>query len=113
MGKGCRAFNLKDPSRGQRWKEIVKENPSFKISILKEFSSQSDAVAFEKEKIIELRPDGNTHGIVRFLRQNKGLGGMDIKEFARLGAEATNKLLTKEGRSKAAKKGWRRRKKKV
>lgn len=38
---------------------------------------------------------------------------MDISEFARRGALATNKLLTKESRSKAAKKGWRKRKKKA
>lgn len=38
---------------------------------------------------------------------------MNIKEMARLGAIATNKILTKETRSKAAKKGWRDRKKKI
>lgn len=36
---------------------------------------------------------------------------MDTSEAGKLGALATNKLLTKEGRSKAAKKGWRNRKK--
>jgi len=36
---------------------------------------------------------------------------MDVSEAGRRGALATNKLLTKESRSKAAKKGWRNRKK--
>jgi hypothetical protein len=37
---------------------------------------------------------------------------MNQKEMARRGALATNKLLTKETRSKAAKKGWKNRRKK-
>lgn len=37
---------------------------------------------------------------------------MDTKEAGRRGALITNKKLTKEGRSKAAKKGWRNKKKK-
>ena len=37
---------------------------------------------------------------------------MDVSEAGRRGALATNKLLTKEGRSRAAKKGWKNRKKK-
>jgi len=36
---------------------------------------------------------------------------MDIKEFARLGAAATNKILTTESRRKAAKKGWKKHRK--
>lgn len=38
---------------------------------------------------------------------------MDVSEMGRRGALATNKLLTKEMRSKAAKKGWKNRKKKL
>ncbi len=38
---------------------------------------------------------------------------MDISEMARRGALATNKLLTKETRSKAAKKGWKSRRAKL
>ena len=38
---------------------------------------------------------------------------MDIKEFARLGAVATNKILTTEGRRKAANKGWKNHKKQL
>lgn len=34
-------------------------------------------------------------------------------DIARMGAEATNKILTKEARAKAARKGWRKRKKSV
>lgn len=38
---------------------------------------------------------------------------MDASEMGRRGAAAVNKLLTKEQRSKAAKKGWQQRKKKL
>ena len=36
---------------------------------------------------------------------------MDTKKAGRMGALITNQKLTKEGRSKAAKKGWRNRRK--
>jgi hypothetical protein len=38
---------------------------------------------------------------------------MDVSEMGRRGALATNKLLTTEGRRKAATKGWKRRKKQL
>ena len=38
---------------------------------------------------------------------------MDASEMGRKGAKITNKLLTTEGRRKAAKKGWRLRKKRL
>ena len=38
---------------------------------------------------------------------------MDVSEAGRRGALATNKLLTKETRSKAAKKGWKNRRTKL
>lgn len=38
---------------------------------------------------------------------------MDTREAGRLGALITNKILTTEGRRKAAKKGWRNKKKKA
>ena len=50
---------------------------------------------------------------LRALPLHGTLSLMDIKEMARLGAAATNKLLTKEGRAKAAKKGWKNRRKQL
>jgi hypothetical protein len=38
---------------------------------------------------------------------------MDVSTMGRLGAKATNKILTHEQRSKAARKGWRLRKQKL
>lgn len=38
---------------------------------------------------------------------------MDASEMGRRGAAAVNKILTKEQRSKAAKKGWKNREKKL
>lgn len=111
MGRGIRAFDFNDISRGQRWHEYVKSHPKFTARILKVFPTKIEALAYEVKKIKKLRPAANTHGVLRKLKIKLPQAKlMDASEMGKRGAKITNKLLTPEKRAKAAKKGWRLRK---
>ncbi len=59
VGKGLAQRPYEVRYRPQRWKEAV-ENKGFTVQILGWFDSDSEALAFEKQKIKEFNPIGNT-----------------------------------------------------
>ncbi len=66
MGKGGRAFDFSDLSRGKRWHRIVQSISGIKATTLKEFRTRDEALRFEMEQIELLKPEANTHGLRRF-----------------------------------------------
>jgi hypothetical protein len=109
MGHSKRAFEFADPSRGTLWREFTKRNPTFTVTILREFATRQAALAHEKEQIKLNRPQCNVHGVRRAARYTERgpASVMTPSEMGKKGAAVTNAKLSKKQRSANARKAAR------
>lgn len=106
-GHSNRAYNFTDPRRNKKWYEHVKNGQPITVNIVKTFDSKKDALAFEKELILELKPIANTMGKNKPKYEPKGLRSLTAAEMGRRGAKALHAKFTPEERSERARKAAR------
>ncbi len=81
----------------------------FTSKVVGYFDTKEEALQFETREIQRLNPVINKSGFGRKSKVRM-LSSITASEMGKLGALKTNKILTPEGRSIAAKKGWKKRK---